>query len=195
MDIAAEPRFRVATILAGGWPVKRSGAMITSWRRVVVIIVLLWMYCPLFSGGPLAQAGKAGDLAIVVHPSTPVNELTFTELRQVFLGERQYWSAAMPVVLLMRAPVALEREAVLKVIYQMTEPEFKQYWIAKIFRAESTSPPKIVYSNDIVKQFVGSIPGTIAFVSANEIGPGIKVLKIDGRLPGDPGYRLHLTRP
>ena len=104
--------------------------MSPSGRGVVAVIVILWT-CPFVWVGPaLAQANKQGDLAIVVHPSTPVNELTFTELRQVFLGERQYWTPAMSVVLLMRAPVAVEREAVLKVIYEMTEAQFKQYWIA-----------------------------------------------------------------
>src|SRR5207245_2604675 len=112
-----------------------------------------------------------------------------------FLGERQYWTPAMPVVLLMRAPVAVEREVLLKTIYEMTESQFKQYWIAKIFRAGSTSPPKIVYSNDTANQLLLSIPGAIAFVTASDVGPGVKVLRIDGRLPGDSGYRLHTARP
>ncbi len=142
---------------------------------------------------PLAAQAKAGDLAIVVHPSTPIAELSFAELRQVFLGERQYWNANVPVVLLIRAPTSTERDAVLNVIYQMREPQFKQYWIAKIFRAEMTSTPKVVYSNESANQLVSSIPGTIAFMSAGDVKPGIKVLKVDGHLPGEPGYRLHLT--
>ena len=169
--------------------------MTLPWRRFVAVIVLLGVSWVLCADPALSQTSKTGDLAIVVHPSTPVNGLTFAELRQVFLGERQYWTPAMPVVLLMRAPVAVERETLLKVIYEMTEAQFKQYWIAKIFRAESTSPPKIVYSNDTVNQVLGSIPGAIAFVSASDVGPGVKVLRIDGRLPGDSGYRLHTTRP
>jgi len=55
------------------------------------------------------------------------------------LGERQYWSSKLPVVLLIRAPVARERDVVLRVIYQMTNAQFKQYWVAKIFRAEAAS--------------------------------------------------------
>jgi hypothetical protein len=75
----------------------------------------------------------------------------------------------------------------------MREPQFKQYWIAKIFRAEMTSPPKVVYSNESANQLVSSIPGTIAFMAANDVKPGVKVLRIDGHLPGEPGYRLHLS--
>ena len=36
----------------------------------------------------------------------------------------------------------------------MTEPQFKQFWIAKIFRAETAIPPKIVYSSDSTNQLV-----------------------------------------
>jgi ABC-type phosphate transport system substrate-binding protein len=145
------------------------------------------------SATAIAAQSRGGDLAIVVHPDTPVSSLTFAELRKVFLGERQYWNANVPVVLLIRAPTSTERDAVLNVIYQMREPQFKQYWIAKIFRAEMTSPPKVVYSNESANQLVSSIPGTIAFMAANDVKPGVKVLRIDGHLPGEPGYRLHLS--
>src|SRR4051812_40736282 len=85
-----------------------------------------------------AQAQKASsDIAVVTNPETPVTELSLADVRKVFLGERQYWNSNMPVILLVRAPVAREREVVLKNIYQMTESQFKQYWVAKIFRSEA----------------------------------------------------------
>ena len=144
------------------------------------------------AGRPQAAGAKSGDLAIVVHPDTPVSQLSFAELRQVFLGDRQYWTRDMPVVLLIRAPSSAERDSVLKTMYQMTEPQFKQFWIAKIFRAETATPPKIVYSSDSTNQLVTAVPGAIAFMLASDVRPGLKVLKIDGHLPGEPGYRLHV---
>jgi len=130
------------------------------------------------------------DVAVVVHPDTPVSNLTLVEVRKVFLGDRQYWSTNVPVVLLIRAPVARERNVVLKIIYQMSEVQFKQYWIAKIFRAEAASAPKVVYSNDMANELVTAIPGAIAFIDARDVRPGTKVLRVDGRLPGDAGYPL-----
>jgi hypothetical protein len=50
-----------------------------------------------------------------------------------------------------------------------------------------------VYSNDSANQLVAAIPGAIAFMAAGEVKPGLKVLRVDGHLPGEPGYRLHLT--
>ena len=140
---------------------------------------------------PLAfESARGLDVAVVVHPDTPVTNLTLAEARKVFLGNRQYWSTNIPVVLLIRAPVARERNVVLKTIYQMSESQFKQYWIAKIFRAEAASAPKVVYSNDMANELVTAIPGAIAFIDARDVRSGAKVLRVDGYLPGEPGYPL-----
>jgi ABC-type phosphate transport system substrate-binding protein len=152
------------------------------------ILLLGWttLGCPYTS---LAQVHDV-DIAVVVHPDTPVSGLSLAEVRKVFLGDRQYWNSNVPVVLLIRAPVARERNVVLRTIYQMSESQFKQYWIAKIFRAEAASAPKLVYSNDMASELVGAIPGAIAFIDAHDVRPGTKVIRVDGRLPGEPGYTL-----
>jgi ABC-type phosphate transport system substrate-binding protein len=140
-----------------------------------------------------AQGGGAGDLAIVANPGAPVAQLSFADLRQVLKGERQYWTKDLPVVLFVRAPTSAERSAVLDVIYQMSEPQFKQYWIAKQFRAETATAPKNLKSNEATQQFVAGTAGAIGFMAARDVKPGVKVLKIDGCLPGEKGYRLHLS--
>jgi len=139
---------------------------------------------------PLAAQRHDVDVAVVVHPDTPISNLSLSDVRKVFLGDRQYWSTNIPVVLLIRAPVARERDVVLKIIYQMSESQFKQYWIAKIFRAEAATAPKVVYSNDMANQLVTAIPGAIAFIDSKDVKPGSKVVRVDGRLPGEAGYPL-----
>jgi ABC-type phosphate transport system substrate-binding protein len=130
------------------------------------------------------------DLAIVVRPEVSVDNLTFSELRKLMLGNRQFWNSNLRVTLLIRAPGTRERDAVLKTIYQMSEAQFQQYWIAKVFREEATSGPRIVYSNEMATELVAAIPGAVAFVEASQVPKGLKVLKIDGRLPGEKGYAL-----
>ena len=152
------------------------------------------MFCCFFATAALlplaAQTAKEGDVAIVVHSATPVSNLTLAEVRKIFRGDKQYWNTDLPVVLLVRAPVARERDVVLKVIYQMTEAQFRQYWVAKIFRAESVTAPKLVYTPDMANQLVTTLPGAISFVDARQVAPGLKVLRVDGKLPGEAGYPL-----
>jgi hypothetical protein len=162
----------------------------TTTHSIYFIFSLLLLCLPLVHLAG-AQTSHNSDIAVVVHPDTPVDDLSLSDVRKVLLGDRQYWNSRLPVTLLIRAPQAREREVVLRVIYQMTEAQFKQYWIAKIFRAEAASPPKIVYSNDMQLDLVAAIPGAIAFVDARNVRPGLKVLRIDGHLPGERGYPLH----
>jgi ABC-type phosphate transport system substrate-binding protein len=150
--------------------------------------VVLGALASLMSAAPTTARAEA--MAVIVHPSTPIDNLTFAEMRRVFLGERQYWNANLPVVLIVRAPVAPERQVVLDRIYRMTESQFKQYWIGRIFRAETVSTPKVVYSNETINELVLAIPGAISLVRADAIVPGVKVVRIDGALPGEATYPL-----
>jgi hypothetical protein len=75
----------------------------------------------------------------------------------------------------------------------MSEDQFRQYWIAKMFRADVTSGPKIVYSSETARDLAVAIPGAITFIPADAVQPGVKVLRIDGKLPGDPAYPLRGT--
>jgi ABC-type phosphate transport system substrate-binding protein len=161
----------------------------TKKRIAAILLIMSWLTITV-QGPSTAQTTRGGDIAVVVNSDTPVSDLSLSEVRKVLLGERQYWNSKLPVTLLIRAPQARERDVVLKVIYQMSEAQFKQYWVAKIFRAEAASPPKIVYSNDMQYELVTAIPGAIAFVDARAVRPGAKVLRVEGRLPGDKEYPL-----
>jgi ABC-type phosphate transport system substrate-binding protein len=138
---------------------------------------------------PPAAVGDT-DVAIVVHPDVPVDNLSLPELRRLLLGDRQFWSSNLRVTLLVRAPVSRERDVILKTIYQMSEAQFRQYWIAKIFRAEAASGPRIVYSNEMAAELAVAIPGAVAFMAAAQVPRNLKVLRLNGLLPGDKGYPL-----
>jgi hypothetical protein len=72
----------------------------------------------------------------------------------------------------------------------MTDLQFRQYWISKVFRAEASTGPKVVFSNSMADDLVLSLPGSVAFVDATQVPKGLRVIKIDGTLPGDPKYPL-----
>jgi len=137
-----------------------------------------------------AQSSARQPVAIVVNPKTNVTDLSFADLRRIFLGQQQFWPDRSKVTLLVRAPVARERAVVLDEIYRMDEDQFRQYWIGKMFRAEIAGGPKIVYSSDMAMNLVDVIPGSITFVLASAVTGNSKVLRIDGKLPSDPRYPL-----
>ena len=130
------------------------------------------------------------DIAAVVRSDVPVDNLSFADFRRVLLGERQFWSSNLKVTLLMRAPGARERDVLLRSVYQMSEAQFRQYWIAKVFRAEASSGPRIVYSNEMALELALAVPGALACIDSMQIPKGLKTLKISGTLPGDKAYPL-----
>jgi ABC-type phosphate transport system substrate-binding protein len=160
-------------------------------RPVVVLAILAMLVLSnVFAAPPAAGQARTLQIAIVTHPETPVDNLSLADMRRVFRGERQYWTPNVPIVLLIRAPVAQEREVILKRVYAMSEAQFKQFWIAKIFRDEAAIVPKNLYSTEQISELVSTIAGSISFVDAAAVRPGLKVVKIDGLLPGQPGYPL-----
>ena len=161
-------------------------ASVTS-RRLLVGIVALTLFSPGFL--PFTRAAE-GDVAVVVGPDSPAEGLTLSQTRKLLLGEQQFWNSSLRVTLLLRPPAAREHEVVLKVIYRMNEAEFRQYWISKMFRAESPTGPKIVYSNGMAAELLNALPGSIAFIDSLQVPKGLKILKIDGKLPGQAGYPL-----
>ena len=153
--------------------------------------LLLLIGCLLTSSWRLAgQSTSRTDIAIVVHTNVPIDNLSFDDLRKLVLGDKQYWAGNLRVTLLLRAPVARERDVVLQKVCDMNEAQFRQYWIGKVFRAEAASGPKIVYSNDMAVSLVSSLPGTIAFIDSAEVPKNFKVLQVNGKRPGQEGYPL-----
>lgn len=136
------------------------------------------------------QSGRNQAVAIVVHDGTHIDDISLDQLRRIFLAEQQFWSDRSRITLLVRAPGAYEREFVLERIYQMNENQFRKYWIAKMFRAEVPSGPRIVFSTNMALELVTAIPGSITFMNASDIGETVKVVRVDGLLPSDDGYPL-----
>jgi len=161
---------RRKTVLSGFW-------------LLVLLSLAVWLPMP---GAPLDSG-----VVIVVNPSVPVNDLSFSEVRRIFLGERQFWSSSLRISLLMRAPATRDREVLLKTVYEMSEAQFRQHWIGKVFRAEATGTPQMFYSDEEIFGALAAIPGSIAAVETARVPRGLKVIRIDGHLPGEPGYRLH----
>ena len=66
--------------------------------------------------GAITPAGAQSptEVAVVVHPVVPIENLTIAELRHIVLGEREYWPASLRVTLLVGAEGSLERVAMLK---------------------------------------------------------------------------------
>lgn len=158
-------------------------ALLPSLARVRAPAIALALVC-------LAGPAAAGDIAVIVHSDVPVDDLSFAELRRIMLGDRQLWSSGQRVTLIVAEPVDAGRSVLLERVYNMSEQQFRQFWIARVFRGEVSEDPKVVISSEGVIEMVSVLAGSIAFVDSDDVPAGVKVLAIDGMLPGTEGYPL-----
>jgi ABC-type phosphate transport system substrate-binding protein len=158
------------------------------WKSLISVLAAVFLL-----PGPQSWAQdevEKSPIAIVVHKDTAVENLSLEELRNIFLANQQFWPDRTRIILLVRAPKSDERTFVLNSIYQMDETQFRQYWIAKMFRAEVPRGPKIVFSTDMTLELVLAIPGSISFMKADEVTDQVRVVRVDGKLPSEAGYPL-----
>jgi hypothetical protein len=154
--------------------------------RSILILLLTFMAVLAFAPPAAAQ----GDVAVIVPPENPITNLSRGDLRKLLNGEKRIWPNGVPVKIIVRAPGCRERAALLKFLNQ-SESEYKQYWTAQVVRGEADAEPFVSPSVGMVLEAVRVLPGAISLVYLGDLKPGVKVVKIDGLLPGSPGYVLH----
>ena len=134
---------------------------------------------------------QQGELAIIINKSNPNDNISLAELREYFLAERSHWSGGGGKVrVVMREPGRPERDAVLNVIYHMDEKRFTSYCLGKKFTGEVMDFPWQKNSTAEVIKFTSYVPGAIGYVRADEVDASVKVLRVGGLAPGEPGYMI-----
>ena len=133
---------------------------------------------------------KSNDVAVVVNAGNPIQDLDSDELRRILNGERQFWSGKLQIMLVFKYEDAKETQLVLQRVLHVNGEEFLKIWNARVFRGEASKSPLQVPSSGMASQVVRDFRGGLGFVAARDLPPDLKVLKVDGKLPGDPHYLL-----
>lgn len=142
-----------------------------------------------------ARAQRSESLAIVVNRSNPTDDVSLAELRRIFRGQRSRWPSGRRITLLMRDGASPERSALLRLLYGLSEQDYRRGFIQAVFSGEASDAPRMLSSTNGMLRFVFNAPGAVGYVRASEADSTVKVLRVDGRLPGEPGYRLDVALP
>ena len=174
--------------------------------RLASLLILVGLAALLFAapGHEVASSGPPGPeqtlptqpLAIVVNRSNSVDDLSSTELRRIFLGERSHWPNGRRITLVMREPGEPERKTILRDVCQMNESELKNHFLHGLFTGEILVSPKILATSVGVRKFVFNVPGAIGYLRLSDVDNTVKIVRVDEFLPEDKGYKLHVeVRP
>ena len=172
-------------------------------QRVKRVLIILGAVVLLPAVPPTRNGGAAGfrleerhearqSLAIIVNKSNPVDNLSFMELRRIFLGQRSRWPNGHRIAVVMLERGEPERETVLREVYRMKENDYTRHLLKGLFTGDVFVPPKTLSSPLVVRKFVFNAPGAIGYLRASDVDSSVKVVRVDGLLPADSEYRLQI---
>jgi phosphate transport system substrate-binding protein len=157
--------------------------------RLVLLAVLLAAPFARVAPGDV-QAASAPVFAIIVHRSNPVDNLTFSELRHIFMLDTQTWSHGRKITVVLRDKGQPERAEAIRIVCGLSERDYEKHILFRTFQGSVNIGPRAIQSAPAMLRFVYSAPGAIGYVNADEVDPSVKLLRIDGMLPDDPRYPL-----
>ena len=141
--------------------------------------------------GPALAECASGGLAVVVNKASSTDSLSPAQLRRILLGEIRNWPDHKPVVLVSRDTSSEVGKCVLSQVTRMSDAEYHRYLLSVEFRGGEAVNIKTSDSAQAAAKLVTGSPGAVAVVESSalpQISPLVKVVKIDGKLPGEPGY-------
>jgi hypothetical protein len=159
------------------------GALLAVWISGMVALLPA-------TASPWVNAQEAKPpLAIVVARNSPLSDLSIHDLKNLYMGDRISAPGGRQLI-----PIALrtgspERGAFEQSVLGMAADRLSKYWIDRKIRGQS-GPPKSVDTAELLQLVVSKLEGGIGYVSANTVTSAVKVVRIDGKAPGEPGYRV-----
>ena len=128
----------------------------------------------------VTQAYSQESLSVIANQEGAPTELSFKELKSVFLGEKQRWDAGNKVMIaLMKTNTKLGLTVCSKV-YGMKPDQMNKYWLALVFQGKVSAPYYFNSSTDL-QNFVAQNPGAVGILDESVNNSEIKTVSVDGK--------------
>jgi len=136
-----------------------------------------------------ANAESQVPLAIVVSKNSPLTNITMYELKHLYLGEFVTGPDGKRLIPLNQTVPSRDRLSFDAAVLGMSTEQQASYWIDRRIRGMSGSP-RAVDSGDLAQRVVAHLDGTLTYLPLSAVRPDVKIVRVDGRLPTDPDYRI-----
>jgi len=128
---------------------------------------------------------------VISNKTNHVEALSVAELLKIGKGQMESWPDGKPVSLVTRDPASPEMRLVLEKVYGVPKEEVLVL-ITGANHARANHPAIVVVdSDDAVVKKVEATPGAVGVVDVYAITGSVKVVRVGGKLPLQPGYVLH----
>ncbi len=127
----------------------------------------------------------ARDLALVVNKSSQVKAVTSSDMEKLATAALAAWPSGGKVTLVLRDPNAPAVKLALEKFFGVPLDKIKNVIAA------NPSYFVVVKTDADVIRMVESLSGAIGLIDIYSITGSVNVLKVNGKLPLEPGYALH----
>ncbi len=127
---------------------------------------------------------SARDLALIVNKGSSVRTLTSAELGKLATASLPTWPGGGKVTFILRDPTTPAMRLALEKLFGTPDK----------LKSLMTSNPGyfvVVNTDAEVIRMVEGLAGAVGLIDIYSITGGVNVLKVNGKLPLEPGYALH----
>ena len=133
----------------------------------------------------LSVSAWGKEVALVVAKSSSLQGVQSAEIAKAFKNAPAKWADGKEIVFVVKAPASSETKIFgTKLLNQAADQ-------LPAFFANAKKTFIVVASDEEVIKTVNSLPNAVGIVDLYSINGSVTVLKVDGKLPLEPGYVLH----
>lgn len=121
---------------------------------------------------PVPHVVALDGLAVVVHPSNPVENLSLEQIKAIYTGKVSNWKE-----------VGGSDQPIVRISRDTNSGTYECFESLVLHGAEIVKETEYVGSNQAAKTRVQSTPSAIGYISLGHTGEGVKTLAVDGVKP------------
>jgi len=162
-------------------------------RRLVLSLgIVLPCLCALPNAKRTARAAERVTLAVFVAKDSNLQNLKMTELRRIFTNADDSGFSGQRNVPFNHTARSSDRIGFDQTVLRMSPEEVSRFWIDRKIRG-LPGPPRAVDSLSALLRLVSHTSAGVGYARPSQVSSDVRVIRIDGKLPSDPGYPLQFT--
>jgi hypothetical protein len=135
----------------------------------------------------LAAAAAARDVAVVSSKGGAVQAVAMQDLVKICTGKMTKWPDGREIRIFLSDPASPGMKLVVEKVFNITSGDVRA-------ALQKVAGVKILNSDLDVVSTLPQVPGAIGFVDVYSINGSVVVMKVEGKLPLEPGYVLHKSQ-
>jgi hypothetical protein len=161
-------------------------------RKLALLLTLTALLASLCAPPGVERSAHAADsvvLAVFVSKDSSIKDLKMNELRRIFTNADDSGFSGQRNVPFNHTAHSTDRVGFDQTVLRMSQEEVSRFWIDRKIRGLA-GPPRAVDSLSQLLSLVSHTDGGISYARPGGVTGDVRVIRIAGKLPSEPGYPL-----